>query len=157
MGADVSPGPRVFDEPDFRRLLAWEIQRATRYQDFLSLCLVRPDHPGSSSQSTLEAMAHRLVEFLRSTDVVGLVEDSVAIILVHTPAGDAAVITERVRHLLEASDVAAASGGGAAAVLLRLALVSFPTDATNDGVLLDQAQMRLASPPRADGGPGQAI
>jgi GGDEF domain-containing protein len=153
MAADVSPEPRVFDAPDFRRLLAWEIQRATRYQDFLSLCLVRPDHPEATRQSTLEAMAHRLVEFLRATDVVGLLEDSVAIILVHTPAGDAAVITERVRHLLEAT----APGSGAAPVVLRLALASFPTDATNDRVLLDQAQTRLASAPPGTRGPSQTL
>ena len=28
-------------EPEFRQLLAWEVQRATRYQAFLTLCLVR--------------------------------------------------------------------------------------------------------------------
>src|SRR5712692_7331184 len=145
MADDSPPRPRVYDEEDLRRLLAWEIQRATRYQDFLSLCLVRPDHPGAASQSALEAMAHRLVEFLRSTDVVGLLEDSVAIILVHTPAVDAAVITERVRHLLEATAFPTVPGSGAATVVLRLALASFPTDATSDTVLLDQAQTRLAS------------
>lgn len=157
MARDVSPEPRVFDEPDFRRLLAWEIQRATRYQDFLSLCLVRPDHPGAASQSALEAMAHRLVEFLRSTDVVGLLEDSVAIILVHTPAVDAAVITERVRHLLEATAFPTVPGSGAATVVLRLALASFPTDATSDTVLLDHAQTRLASAPRGTRGPSQPL
>jgi GGDEF domain-containing protein len=157
MAADVSPEPRVFDEPDFRRLLAWEIQRATRYQDFLSLCLVRPDHPEATRQSTLEAMAHKLVEFLRSTDVVGLLEDSVAIILVHTPAVDAAVITERVRHLLEATAFPTTPGSGASPVVLRLALASFPTDATNDRVLLDQAQTRLASAPRGTPGPSQTL
>jgi GGDEF domain-containing protein len=157
MSDDVSREPRVFDEPDFRRLLAWEIQRATRYQDFLSLCLVRLDHPGATRQSTLEAVARRLVEFLRSTDVVGLLPDSVAIILVHTPEGDAAVITERVRHLLEATAFPVGPDGGSATVVLRLALASFPTDATSDVVLLEQAQARLASAPRGASGPNQTL
>ncbi len=150
------PGPRVFDEEDFRRLLAWEIQRATRYQDFLSLCLVRPDPPGASSQDTLDAMARRVIEFLRSTDLVGLLGDSIAIILVHTPGSDAIVITERVRDLLEAATVPAGLPGTAAVKsVLRLGLASFPTDATSDTVLLEQAQARLAAAGRGAHGSRQ--
>jgi len=155
MADGSAPGPRVFDEEDIRRLLAWEIQRATRYQDFLSLCLARPDHPEAPSRDTLDAMARRAIELLRATDLVGLLGDSIAIILVHTPGSDAIVITERVRDLLEAATVPA--GGSAAAVrsVLRLGLASFPTDATSDTVLLDQAQTRLAAAGRGAHGSRQ--
>jgi hypothetical protein len=127
MADDSPPRPRVYDEEDLRRLLAWEIQRATRYQDFLSLCLARPDPPGASSRDTLDAMARRVVEFLRSTDLVGLLGDSIAIILVHTPGSDAIVITERVRDLLEAATVPADGSATAVRSVLRLGLASFPT------------------------------
>lgn len=153
--ADGSPpGPRVYDEEDFRRLLAWEIQRATRYQDFLSLCLARPDPSMGSGRDTLDAMARRVVDFLRATDLVGLLSDSIGIILVHTPGSDAIVITERVRDLLEAA-TAPAGPGPALKSVLRLGLASFPTDATSDTVLLDQAQARLAEARRGAHGSHQ--
>jgi PleD family two-component response regulator len=155
MADGSSPGPRVFDEEDFRRLLAWEIQRATRYQDFLSLCLARPDHPGAPSRETLDAMARRVLELLRSTDLVGLLGDSLAIILVHTPGTDAIVITERVRDLLEAATFPAGGSTAAVSSVLRLGLASFPTDATSDTVLLEQAQARLTAPGRGAHGSRQ--
>jgi len=155
MADGSSPGPRVFDEEDIRRLLAWEIQRATRYQDFLSLCLARPDHPGALSRDTLDAMARRVVELLRSTDLVGLLGDSIAMILVHTPDSDAIVITERVRDLLEAAAVPAGSGPAAVGSVLRLGLASFPNDATSDTMLLEQAQARLAAAQRGAHGSRQ--
>src|SRR6266436_1794034 len=40
--------PIVLEELDFRRMLAREVQRATRYPDFLSLCLVRLNPPSRS-------------------------------------------------------------------------------------------------------------
>jgi hypothetical protein len=141
------PSPRVFDEVDFRRLLAWEIQRATRYQDFLSLCLARPEHAGTPNRGTLVATAHRLVEMLRSTDLVGLLGDTIGIILVHTPASDAILISGRMRDLLQHP----APTGGSTTVAgseFRLSLASFPTDATSDTVLLEQAQARLTVPPQ---------
>ena len=155
MADDPPLRPRVYDEEDLRRLLAWEIQRATRYQDFLSLCLARPDPPGVTSRDTLDAMARRVVEFLRSTDLVGLLGDRIGIILVHTPDSDAIVITERVRDLLEAAPVPEGPGPAAVKSVLRLGLASFPTDATSDTVLLEQAQARLAAAPRGAHGSHQ--
>lgn len=138
------PGPRVFDEEDFRRLLAWEVQRATRYQDFLSLCLVRPGHPDDHDRGVLDRMADRVVDLLRATDVVGRVQDSIAILLVHTPDSDAALIAQRVRDLLEAALGSPDPGVVRLEPVLDLALASFPTDATSEMILLDQAQARLA-------------
>lgn len=155
MADGSSPPLRVFDEEDIRRLLAWEIQRATRYQDFLSLCLARPEPPGAPGQAALDAMARRVVELLRSTDLVGLLGDTIAIILVHTPGSDAIVITERVRDLLEAVTFPAPPGAAAVKSVLRLGLASFPTDATSDTVLLEQAQARLAATRRGAQGSRQ--
>ena len=149
-----SSGPRVFDEHDFRRLLAWEVQRATRYQDFLSLCLARPEHPGAPSRDILEAMARRAADLLRATDVVGLQDDdSIAIMLVHTPDSDARTITDRVRALLEGLTLRAGPDAPAVKSVLALGLASFPTDATTDSALLEKAQTRLAAARPGAAGP----
>jgi diguanylate cyclase (GGDEF)-like protein len=145
----------VFDEHDFRRLLAWEIQRATRYQDFLSLCLVRPDHPGGRSRDILEAMARQVADLLRATDVVGLQDDgdSIAIMLVHTPDTDARTIADRVRALLEGLTLRARPDAPALRSVVALGLASFPTDATSDSALLENAQTRLAAARKGAAGP----
>ena len=145
----------MFDEHDFRRLLAWEIQRATRYQDFLSLCLVRPDHPGGRSRDVLEAMAHQAADLLRATDVVALQDDddSIAIMLVHTPDTDARTICDRVRALLEGLSLRARPDAPALKSVLALGLASFPTDATTDSALLEKAQARLAAARKGAQGP----
>lgn len=136
------PTLRIFSAEDFRRLLAWEVQRATRYQDFLSLCLVRPDHP--PNPNILDAVARRVAELLRATDLVGLLDDTIAILLVHTPDSDAATVTERLRDRVEAHVFSAAPGAPAVTPALSLGLASFPTDATSDGALFAQAHARLA-------------
>jgi GGDEF domain-containing protein len=147
-----APGRRVFDEQDFRRLLAWEVQRATRYQDFLSLCLVRPEHRAMPGRAILEALARRIAEFLRATDVVSLHDDdSIAIMLVHTADSDARAIAARIRSLLEGLTLRPGPDGPAGTPLPALGLASFPTDATSDGALLQTAQTRLADARAARG------
>ena len=145
----------MFDEHDFRRLLAWEIQRATRYQDFLSLCLARPDHPGGPSRDLLEEMARQAADFLRATDVVALQDDddNIAIMLVHTPDTDARTIADRVRALLEGLTLRARPDATALKSVLALGLASFPTDATTDSALLEKAQTRLAAARKGAQGP----
>lgn len=150
MGGSAS-SPRVLDDQDFRRLLAWEVQRATRYQDFLCLCLVRPEYPGPHSPDVVAAVARQLVELLRSIDVVGFVADGVGLILVHTPDSDGADIVDRVRARIEATSYSAAPGGPAVSPVFDIALASFPTDATTDAGLLAHAQTRLVEARRASG------
>lgn len=146
-----APNPRVLDDDEFRRLLAWEVQRATRYQDFLCLCLVRPEYPGPPNPNVAAAVAGQLVELLRSIDLVGLVADGVGLILVHTPDSDGADIVDRVRARIEATSYPAAPGGPAVSPVFDIALASFPTDATTDAGLLAHAKTRLAEARRASG------
>lgn len=137
------PALRIYQADDFSRLFAWEIQRATRYQDYLSLCLVRVDHSGPSTAGFRNAVAHRVVELLRSTDLVGLVDDTIAVLLVHTPDSDAAAIMERLRGRVETQTFPLAAGGLDGIPAVSLGLASFPTDATSDGGLFAQARARL--------------
>jgi len=131
--------PIILDEPDFRRMLTREVMRATRYQDFLSLFLVRL----VPSTALRDRVAARLVEMLRASDLVGVVGEDVAVILVHTPDTDAIGITERMQRAL-AEFVATTPGSGhAGPVSVQLALAAFPGDATNDDALLTLAAGRL--------------
>lgn len=121
-------------------MFAWEVQRATRYQDFLSLFLVRLAGRPAPFSSIRELVARKLVELLRSSDVVGIVGEDLAVILVHTPDTDALGIAERLQPALRDFLLLESTGGE---VTLQLSLVAFPGDATSDDVLLTRALARL--------------
>lgn len=123
---------RIFSEEEMRLLLAREVQRCTRYQDFLSMCLVRiPPGTGPAAQ-----VAERIALMLRATDFVGFIGADIVVLLVHTPDTEAALITDRIRERLQEGDPDWAGG-------LRIGFASFPTDATSDGALLAQAEAQV--------------
>jgi len=134
--------PIILEEPDFRRMLAREVQRATRYPDFLSLCLVRLDPPARPDAAISVGIARKLAGMLRGSDLVGMVGQDIAVILVHTPDTDAIAITDRMQRALQEL-VLTPSGGGRSPFTVELALVAFPGDATTDEGLLDRARARL--------------
>ncbi|MGH7368456.1 MAG: diguanylate cyclase domain-containing protein [Candidatus Rokuibacteriota bacterium] len=135
------PAPRIFAETELRHLLALEVQRCTRYQDFLSLCLVRADYPGAPPAEPDVAIIQRIAEMLRSTDIVGVIGPNIAVLLVHTQDSDAAVISGRIRDQIQRDTFETVPAPGR--VALGIGLASFPTDATSDGGLLTHAQARL--------------
>jgi hypothetical protein len=148
--------PRVFQETEFRILLAREVMRSSRYQDFLSVCLMRADYPRAPVPQIQVALAHHAAEALRLTDIVGVVGDDIGIILVHTPDSEAALIVSRLRERIQASSATMADP---IHVTLTVGLASFPTDATDDVALLTSAHARLqAGPsPRDASGRGEAV
>jgi hypothetical protein len=84
-------------------------------------------------------------------------EGTVAVLLVHTPGNDAAVIMERLRSRVEAEALRLGSGAPDLVPRLTLGLASFPTDATSGGGLLTHARARLTGSvelpsPRPPGG-----
>lgn len=140
----------VFVEDAFRHLLSREAMRATRYQDFFSVCLVRPDAPATDDQRMAEAVSKKIMQFLRSTDLVGHLQDGIAVLLLHTEGADAGRVAERLREHIER--VAFPGETGAARhVTLSVGSVSFPRDGYNDTVLLSQAQAHLAEAARGGG------
>lgn len=149
MMSQPEPALRIYSESEFRRMLAWEIQRATRYQDFLSLCLIRTDHSALSTPGLLLTLAQRVVELLRSTDLVGVVDDTIAVLLVHTPDSDAALTIERLRARVQT--LGSEMGGADAMPTLTLGLASFPADATSAVALLSRARARLGGGGEAKG------
>ena len=132
---------RIFSEFEFRHLLAREVQRSTRYQDFLTLCLVRASLPGVAADDFSTALSQRIADMLRATDVVGLLGQDVAVLLVHTADSDAATIVERIRERVKTFEPPGSSPAGPPAV--RLGVASFPTDATADTVLVAHAVAQL--------------
>ena len=125
-------------------MLAWEVQRATRYQDFLSLCVVRLSHPRAPLR---ERVARKLVELLRGSDVVGMVGEDLVILLVHTPGSDALGIIERLqRIIIQEFVVAEWPADEPPHCVVKWGLAAFPGDATNDESLLARAQARFLEP-----------
>jgi diguanylate cyclase (GGDEF)-like protein len=149
------PGAReVLGEEAFRHLLAWETNRATRYQDFFSVCLVKPDalEVGNGRSAEIElAIARKIAESLRSTDVVGHLQDGTAILLLHAASVEAVRVAERIRADIEKVAFPGAAGGPPRRLTLSVGKVSFPRDGSNDRVLLARAQAHLHEATRRGG------
>src|SRR4029434_5624264 len=95
----------VFHEEAFRHLLTREAGRATRYQDFFSICVLRPDVLGTDhgqiGREIERAISEKISEFVRATDLVGQLSSAIAVILLHTAGADALHVAERIRASLE--------------------------------------------------------
>src|SRR5262249_10884129 len=133
----------VLGEEAFRHLLARETHRATRYQDFFSVCLVRADAINANAAEIQQAVARKIAEFLRSTDVVGQVEEGAAFRLLHTASTDAVRGAERVRANIENVAFPGPPGGPPRRITLSVGNVSFPRDGSSDKMLLSRALANL--------------
>jgi hypothetical protein len=138
MASQFEAAPHVFEEEELRHLLLREVQRSTRYQDFLTLCLVRIAHPPPPLPDLRASVARQIAELLRATDIVGTIGSDIAVLLVHTPYSDAVVISDRIRE----------QGERKGRVSLSIGHASFPTDATSDTGLLAHAQAQLEAAQR---------
>lgn len=138
--------PRIFSEAEFRHMLSLEVQRCTRYQDFLSLCLIRAGSPDAAVDLGA-AIRRQVADMLRSTDFVGSIGSDTAVMLVHTPETDAGLIVDRirdrVRQLLPGPPRKAGRPPASSPVDLRLGSACFPVDGTSDEALLTLATARL--------------
>jgi GGDEF domain-containing protein len=124
-------------------MLSWEVQRATRYQDFLSVGLIAAKgEPSAPAGELREAVGRLFVDFLRASDVVGHVGDMLGVLLVHTPLTDAMTIVHRVQQRIEDGS-AGPAGAPAVRVNLKLGLSCFPTDGTAEDQLLNVARSRV--------------
>lgn len=150
----VDPASEVLGEEAFRHLLARETSRATRYQDFFSVCLARPDSAAAGdgvNDELQRAVSRKIAEFLRSTDVVGRLHDGIAILLLHTASTEALRVAERIRAHIENVSFPTGPGGTPQRLTLSVGEVSFPRDGYNDKVLLERAQALLHEAARRGG------
>lgn len=132
----------VFHEEAFRHLLTREAGRATRYQDFFSVCLLRPDSAGDQRQIGEEierAISEKIPEFVRATDLVGQLSSAIAVILLHTAGSDALRVAERIRANIEQVAFREGLEGRPQRLTVSVGKVSFPHDGHTDSILLSQA------------------
>lgn len=139
MADKLEPSPQLYAEHELRHLLAREVLRSTRYQDFLTVCLIRVAAAEPSSPQLRDAIARQVAEMLRSTDLVGSIGEDIAVLLVHTPDTEAIMIASRIRDRVDRSSAPPSAG----ALTLHVGLACFPVDGTSDDVLLACAQARL--------------
>ncbi|HEX7788805.1 MAG TPA: diguanylate cyclase [Methylomirabilota bacterium] len=136
----------IFQEEAFRHLLSREAQRAIRYQDFFSVCLLRPDSPGDRwgvSEEVQRAMSRKIPEFVRATDIVGQLSSAIAIILLHTAGEESVRVAERIRSNLEQVAFRDHREGRPQRLTVSVGKVSFPYDGHDDATLLSQAMAYL--------------
>ena len=131
----------VFHEEAFRHLLTREAGRATRYQDFFSVCLLRPDVSDDRRQmeEIERAISEKIPEFVRATDLVGQLSSAIAVILLHTAGADALRVAERIRGSLEQVAFREGPEGRPQRLTVSVGKVSFPSDGHTDAILLSQA------------------
>ena len=143
--------PEVLGEDAFRHIVSRETQRATRYQDFFSVCLVKPDTAHALPVEVHHAVARKIAECLRATDVVGRLRDGAAFLLLHTASADAVRVAERVRAKIENVAFPNSGGGPPQRITLSVGNVSFPRDGSSDRLLFSRAEEHLQEAVRRGG------
>ena len=145
--SELTDGPAgIFREEAFRHLLSREALRAIRYQDFFSVCLLRPDSPGDRqgvSEELERAMSQKIPEFVRATDIVGQLSSAIAVILLHTAGDEALRVAERIRSNIEQVAFRENPQGRPRRLTVSVGKVSFPHDGHDDATLLSQAMACL--------------
>jgi diguanylate cyclase (GGDEF)-like protein len=142
MGELTDGQTQILHEEAFLHLLNREAMRATRYQDFFSVCLLRPDGPADQrrlSEEVERAVSQKVPEFVRGTDMVGQLSSAIAVILLHTAGEDALRVAERIRTNIEQVAFRESSEGPPQRLTVSVGKVSFPQDGHTDAALLAQA------------------
>lgn len=149
----ILPG-EVLDEETFRRLLSLEANRATRYRDFFVLCLVHPDQVSGKDQAGEmlgQRVARKIVEFVRSSDIVGRLADGIGVLLLQTGSGNALRVTERLRSEIGNVRFQAEAAEPGRKITLSVGEVAFPGDGHSETSLLFRARARLQEAVRSGG------
>lgn len=149
----IFPG-EVLGEKTFQQFLSHEANRAIRYRDFFVLCLVQPDQvrPIERTEEILgQKVARKIVEFVRSSDIVGRLGDGIGVLLLQMGSGDALRVTERLRREIGNVHFQAEAAGPGQKITLSVGAVSFPGDGHNDISLLSRARARLQEAVRSGG------
>jgi diguanylate cyclase (GGDEF)-like protein len=145
-------GCQVLEEKDFRSLLAREASRATRYQHFFSVWLIRADvTPTPQAEDIRQAVAGKIAELLRHTDVVGQIEGETAILLLHTTDADALHVAERIRSTLGRVAFPAGAGRSSQPITVSMGEACFPDDGSSHAALLSRARAHLDEATRRGG------
>lgn len=142
----VDAATGVFSEDAFQHMLTRETGRAARYQDFFSLCLVKPDVDEGSEESEEEieaAISKKIPEFVRSTDMVGRLAPGIGIVLLYTSGEDAIGVANRIRTDIEQVTFRDRPAGRSHRLTLSIGEVSFPPHGHDRQTLLVMAAQCL--------------
>jgi len=142
----VDAATGVFPEDAFQHMLTRETRRAARYQDFFSLCLLKPDVDEGSRESEEDieaAISKKIPEFVRSTDMVGRLAPGIGIVLLYT-SGEAAIgVANRIRSDIEQVTFRDRPDGRPYRLTLSIGEVSFPRHGHDRQTLLVMAAQCL--------------
>jgi diguanylate cyclase (GGDEF)-like protein len=136
----------VFSADAFQHMLTRETGRAARYQDFFTLCLVKPDVDEGSEESEEEieaAISRKIPEFVRSTDMVGRLAPGIGIVLLYTSGKDAIGVANRIRADIEQVRFKDRPAGRSHRLTLSIGEVSFPPHGHDRETLLVKAAQCL--------------
>ena len=142
----LDPSTGLFQYEAFLHLLLRETGRGTRYRDFFTLCIFKPDIPPEDAEfeETIEmALSTRVTEFIRSTDIVGRFPTGLAVLLLHTGHAEALRVAERVRAAIRRMEFRRGPEQPPRKVTLSAGIVSFPRDGQTSTTLLSRAQRYL--------------
>jgi two-component system, cell cycle response regulator len=142
----VDAATGVFTEHAFQHMLTRETGRAARYQDFFSLCLVKPDVVKGSEESEEEievAISKKIPEFVRSTDMVFRLAPGIAIVLLYTSGEDAIGVANRIRTDIEQVTFRDRRAGRPHRLTLSIGEASFPRHGHDRQTLLVMAAQCL--------------
>lgn len=142
----LDPSTGLFQYEAFLHLLLRETGRGTRYRDFFTLCLFKPDVPESEAEFEEEieaALSTRVAEFIRATDIVGRFPMGLAVLLLHTGHTEAVSVAERVRTAVRRVEFRRGPELPPRPLTLSAGVVSFPRDGQTSATLLSRAQRYL--------------
>jgi diguanylate cyclase (GGDEF)-like protein len=142
----LDPSTGLFQYEAFLHLLLRETGRGTRYRDFFTLCIFKPDIPPEDAgfEETIEtALSTRVTEFIRSTDIVGRFPTGLAVLLLHTGHAEALGVAERVRAGVRRMEFRRGPDLPPRRLTLSAGIVSFPRDGQTSTTLLSRAQRYL--------------
>jgi diguanylate cyclase (GGDEF)-like protein len=142
----LDPSTGLFQYEAFLHLLLRETGRGTRYRDFFTLCLFRPDVSTEDAdfETSIEtALSGRISEFIRATDIVGRFPMGLGVLLLHTGHTEAVGVAERVRAGIRRVEFRRGPELPPKRLTLSAGVVSFPRDGQTSATLLSRAQRYL--------------
>jgi diguanylate cyclase (GGDEF)-like protein len=142
----LDPATGLFQYEAFLHLLLRETGRGTRYRDFFTLCLFKPDVAPENAEfepAIDVALSTRVAEFIRSTDIVGRFPMGLGVLLLHTGHTEALGVAERVRAAVRRVEFRRGPDLPPIQLTLSAGVVSFPRDGQTSTTLLARAKRYL--------------
>ena len=139
----VDAATGVLSEVAFQHMLTRETRRAARYQDFFSICLVKPDVDEGGEGEIEAVISKKIAELVRSTDMVGHLGPGIGILLLYTSGEEAIGVANRIRTDIEQVTFRTRPAGPSHRLTLSIGEVSFPHHGHDRQALLGMAAQCL--------------